>query len=79
MTNRKINIEFIRILAIIMVIAIHVSNVYIRKFNDISEGYFLTSVIFTSLSKICVPLFFMIGGAFSLDKEYDGKKILQKG
>ncbi len=78
MNNRKINIEFIRVIAIIMTIMIHVSNIYIYAFDEISNGYFLISVIYNSLSRLCVPLFFMISGALIINKEYSRKKYFQK-
>ncbi|MBQ8204091.1 MAG: acyltransferase family protein [Clostridia bacterium] len=78
MEKRKINIEFIRIFAVFMVISIHVANVYIRRFGTVPDGDFLVSVIYSSFSRVCVPLFFMIGGAFALNKEYDGKKYFGK-
>lgn len=74
MNKKSLNIEFIRIFAIFMTIAIHVSNLYISSFSKVSDGYFLTSVIFNSLSRICVPLFFMISGALSIPKEFSLKK-----
>lgn len=78
MTNRKLNIEFIRIFSVIMVISIHVANVYIRRFDSVSQGYFLTATISSSLSRVCVPLFFMISGAFMGDKEFDKKSYFNK-
>lgn len=78
MNNKKISIEYIRVIAIIMTITIHVSNIYIYAFDEISDGYFLTSVIYNSLSRLCVPLFFMISGALIINKEYSRKKYFQK-
>ena len=49
MKERKINIEFIRVFAIIMTVVIHVSNVYIYSFNHISEVNYLISVIFNNI------------------------------
>ncbi len=76
MCDKKLNIEFIRVFSIIMTIVIHISNVYIYNFSNISNNYFLTSVIFNSFSRICVPLFFMISGAFAIQKEYTNKKYI---
>ncbi len=78
MTNRKLNIEFIRLFSAIMVISIHVANIYIRKFGAVPDSDFLVAVIYSSISRVCVPLFFMIGGAFSLNREYDSKKYFQR-
>lgn len=76
--QKKLNIEFIRIFAILMTIVIHVSNIYIRGFEEISRSSFLISVILNSFSRVCVPLFFMIGGVFAIPKEYSGKKYLTR-
>jgi len=78
MAERKINIEFIRVFSILMTIVIHVSNNYIRSFGEITNTYFFTAVVFNSLSRVCVPLFFMIGGIFALGKEYDRKRYFER-
>lgn len=78
MKERRINIEFIRVFAIIMTIVIHVSNVYIYSFNSISNTDYLVSVIFNCMSRICVPLFFMVSGIFLIDEKYDRKKYLKR-
>ena len=78
MNNKKLSIEYIRVIAIIMTITIHVSNIYIYAFDKISDGYFLSSTIYNSLSRLCVPLFFMISGALLINKEYSRKKYFQK-
>lgn len=78
MAKRKINIEFARIIASIMVISIHVANVYMRNFDNISKGYFLGSLTFSSLARVCVPLFFMISGMFLLQSEICAKKYYSK-
>ncbi len=78
MCGKKLNIEFIRIFSIFMTIIIHVSNVYIYSFHNIEKSQFLTSVIFNSFSRICVPLFFMISGAFTISKQQSNKKYIHR-
>lgn len=78
MKERKINIEFIRVFSIIMTIVIHVSNVYIYSFGNISHSDYLVAVIFNSLSRICVPLFFMVSGIFLISEKYDRKKYIKR-
>ncbi len=78
MKERKINIEFIRVFAIIMTVMIHVSNVYIYSFKGISHSDYLVAVIFNSLSRICVPLFFMVSGIFLIGEDYDRKKYIKR-
>ncbi len=78
MKNKLLNIEFIRIFSIIMVLSIHVANVYIRAFGDVSNGQFFVAVVFSSIARVCVPLFFMMGGIFAVGKEYNKKKYWQR-
>lgn len=78
MKERKVNIEFIRVFAIIMTIVIHVSNVYIYSFSKINNFYYLVSVIFNCISRICVPLFFMVSGIFLLNENFDRKKYFKR-
>ena len=78
MKKRLINIELIRVIAIIMVIIIHVSNIYFYSFNKISSYNFLYSVIYNSFARVCVPLFFMISGIFLINSEYSLKKYFKR-
>lgn len=78
MTNKKINIEFIRIFAIALTIMIHVSNVYIYSFEKITNFDFLISIIYNSIARICVPLFFMISGIFLIKQEYNRQKYFNR-
>ena len=59
MKERKINIEFIRVFAIIMTIVIHVSNVYIYSFRNMNVLLYNQTLVSTSenkidFSKICI-------------------------
>jgi len=74
MNKRKINIEFIRVFAAVMVIVIHISNIYLVQYHKIGKTDFLTATCFNSVARVCVPLFFMISGIFLLKGEYDRKK-----
>lgn len=74
MNKRKINIEFIRVFAAVMVIVIHISNIYLVQYHKIGKTDFLTATCFNSVARVCVPLFFMISGIFLLKAEYDRKK-----
>lgn len=76
--NRKINIEFIRVFAMFFTIVIHVSNVYVYSFGKISNANYLIAVLFNSMARICVPLFFMISGIVLLNEEYDKKKYFER-
>lgn len=78
MTNKKINIEFIRVFAIFFTIMIHVSNVYIYSFKKIANINFLISIIYNSIARICVPLFFMVSGIFLIKQEYNRQKYFKR-
>ncbi len=62
--NRKINIDYCRLFAAIMIVAIHVYP--LQSFGD-SIDYMVTRVMF----RIFVPFFFMITGFFLLPKAID--------
>ena len=78
MKERKLNIEFMRIVAILSTIVIHVSNIYIRSFGKISNGAFFTGAFFNACARICVPIFFMISGALLIPGEYKKEKYLKR-
>ena len=78
MKERKINIEFIRVFAIMMTIMIHISNIYVYSFNKISSFEYLVAVTYNAISRICVPLFFMVSGIFLIKEEYDKKKYINR-
>ena len=46
-------------------------------FIVLKEDY-LVAVIFNSLSRICVPLFFMVSGIFLIGEDYDRKKYIKR-
>ncbi len=78
MSQRKLNIEFARVIATVLVISIHVANVYIRSFGEVANSDFLVAVVFSSIARVCVPLFFMISGMFSAGGNYERKKYLSR-
>lgn len=69
--EKLLNIEAMRIFAILCTIMIHVTNVYFRAYKVIPHDYFFFSVLFNSVARICVPVFFMISGALLIPKEED--------
>ncbi len=74
MKEREYSFDVLRVIAMIMVITIHVSNVYTRSFNFIDTNSYLVSLIFNTISRVSVPIFFMISGALLLDRNFDFKK-----
>lgn len=72
--KREYAFDILRVIAMIMVIIVHVANVYSRSFGLISNRSFFISLLFNTLSRVSVPIFFMISGALLLDREFDLKK-----
>lgn len=58
-------ISLIRAIACLLVITIHVSSANFPQFSD----RWASSVVFDSISRCSVPLFFMVSGAMLLDRE----------
>ena len=79
MTNkREYAFDALRVIAMIMVVVIHVANVYTRSFSSISSSSYVVSLIFSTFSRVSVPIFFMISGALLLDRKFDTKKYLKR-
>ena len=76
--KRDYSFDLLRVISMLMVVVIHVSNVYSRSFGSISNTSFLISLIFNTVSRISVPVFFMISGALLVDREYDKKKYMKR-
>ena len=74
MKEREYTFDVLRVIAMIMVIIIHVSNVYTRSYNFIDTNSYLVSLIFNTISRVSVPIFFMISGALLLDRNFNFKK-----
>ncbi len=70
--------DTIRVFACIAVIFIHVSDISIRKYGQISSLWWHTSNIYLSLSRIAVPLFVMLSGALILEKKETLKQFFTK-
>lgn len=67
--SRLVWIDYIRVLATILVILLHVSSLALVKYNEIPKHYWIIADLYHSSSRICVPLFFMISGFLLLEKE----------
>lgn len=72
--KREYAFDILRVIAMIMVIVVHVSNVYSRSFGLISNDSFFISLLFNTISRVSVPIFFMISGALLLDRNFELKK-----
>ena len=71
MKNRIIYLDILKVLACILVIVDH--TIYHVNINNNIDA--LIFCIIQSVSKIAVPIFFMITGALTLGKTYDFKKV----
>lgn len=76
--SREYSFDILRVVAMVMVITIHVSNVYSRSFGIISNKSFFVSLIFNTFSRVSVPIFLMISGALLLNREFNLKKYLKR-
>ena len=78
-TKRKIHIDFIKILAILLVIFIHTGNEGFLAYQKQSNFFIQIFQLFlTSFCKIAVPLYFMCSGALLLGKEESIQKLWKK-
>lgn len=76
--EKNYNIELLRVLSCFLVICIHVSNYYSRGFGSISQSSYLFSLVVNGISRIAVPIFFMISGALLLEEPIRLEKSVQR-
>ena len=76
--NREYAFDILRVISMIMVIIIHVANIYCRSFNIISNHSYLISLIFNTICRISVPIFFMISGTLLLDRKFNKEKYIKR-
>lgn len=65
--SRNISLDVLRVTAILSVVMIHCSSVFVNNFKD-NAYIFLAGNVADSVSRAGVPLFLMISGALMLDK-----------
>ncbi|WP_299684126.1 acyltransferase family protein [uncultured Dokdonia sp.] len=68
----------LRAIATISVILLHVSAPILSKFSDVSIYTWQIGNIYDSLSRYCVPVFFMLSGALLLNKDYKLEIFIKK-
>ena len=76
--TREYSFDILRAISMVMVIIIHVSNVYCRKYGLISSNSYVFSLIFNTISRVSVPIFFMISGALLLNRNFDKSKYINR-
>ena len=68
MAKKNYKLEWIRAIACVMVVLIHVANFYCRAYETISISEYVFSVFLNALSRVSVPSFFMISGYLLLER-----------
>ncbi len=69
MREKNYNLELIRTISFVLVIAIHVTNYFCRAYGKIPQGEYLFSLALDTAARVSVPCFFMISGALLLGRE----------
>ncbi|MCR0257527.1 acyltransferase family protein [[Clostridium] innocuum] len=70
MKKRDMHLEFIRVLSCAFVIILHVSNFYRRNLIiDVINTSYIVSLVINVITRISVPLFFMISGALLMNRK----------
>ena len=72
--TKDYRLDKLRAISCIMVVIIHVANYYGREFGDVSAMSFLGALIYSTISRVSVPVFFMISGMLLLNKPVDLRK-----
>lgn len=75
---RNFHLDQMRVISCIMVIAIHVCNIYNRAFPNISQIDYSIAAIINAFSRISVPIFFMVSGALMAGREPNITKSLKR-
>lgn len=76
--KKEYSFDMLRVIAMIMVICIHVSNIYCRSYNLLDNTNFIISLIFNTICRISVPVFFMISGSLMLDRKINKEKYFKR-
>lgn len=76
--QRNFHLDQMRVIACIMVIAIHVCNIYNRAFPDLPHTDYIIAALINAASRVSVPIFFMISGALMAGRTPDLEKSLKR-
>ena len=76
--------DVLRFFAIIAVIMLHCSSDYVEQYGEISPGTWWAGAAYNGISRLCIPIFVMLSGAFLLKpakmvtmKELFGKRLMK--
>lgn len=75
--NKEIYLEILRIIACFFVIVSHTNNFAFESLKNYNFTWFVI-IFYYILSRIAVPIFFMISGALYLSKEYSYKEMIKR-
>ena len=78
MREKNYNLELVRMISFIFVIAIHVTNYYCRAWGKIPQEEYVFSLAVNVVSRMSVPCFLMISGALLLGRDEPVKKHLHR-
>lgn len=78
MKEKNYNLEAVRMVSFILVIAIHVTNYFCRAYGRITQGEYLFALFLDTAARVSVPAFFMISGALLLGREEPVRKHVQR-
>lgn len=78
MKEKNYNLELVRMVSFILVIAIHVSNYFCRAYGEITQGEYLFSLAIDTAARLSVPCFFMISGALLLGRDEPIRKHIHR-
>lgn len=78
--KKNFQFEILRAVSCLLVIAIHVSNIYNRSYPDLPAASYWTALAVNAVARVSVPLFFMLSGALLAGREPElGKSLRRAG
>lgn len=77
MKEKNYNLELIRMISFVLVIAIHVSNYFCRAYGEIPNSEYAFSLVVDTAARVSVPSFYDFRGV-AAGKRGDTEKALQK-
>lgn len=69
-------LDFLRVMSMFLVIVIHMANCYCRSYIEISSFSYGIACFFNIISRVSVPIFFMISGALLIPKTITKEKYI---
>lgn len=76
--QRIIIFDFMKVIAVFLIIVTYISEMFCQKYPNISLGDFLTADFLNVIGKVAIPILFMISGALLLEQKTDWTKYRKK-